>query len=75
MPRASKRSKSTAESSRRQPQPAYHADLARFERPGEADPVELASALAIGQFLCVIGRLPEHNEFLERALAAYKPGC
>src|SRR3546814_5986323 len=33
-------------------------------------PVELASALAIGQFLCVIGRLPEHNEFLERALAA-----
>src|SRR3546814_2602870 len=33
-------------------------------------PVELASALAIGQFLCVIGRLPEHNDFLERALAA-----
>src|SRR3546814_16870178 len=70
MPRASKRSKSTAASSRRQPQPAYHADLVRFERPTEADPVELASALAIGQFLCVIGRLPEHNDFLERALAA-----
>src|SRR3546814_11615286 len=70
MPRASKRSKSTAASSRRQPQPACHADLVRFERPTEADPVELASALAICQFLCVIGRLPEHTDFLERALAA-----
>lgn len=70
MPRASKHSKSTSASSRRQPQPAYHADLARFKRPTEAEPVELASALAIGQFLCVIGRLPEHNEFLERALVA-----
>lgn len=70
MRRANKRAKATTASSGRHPGPMYHADLARFEHPAEADPVELASAVAIGQFLCVIGRLPEHNDFLERGLAA-----
>jgi SpoVK/Ycf46/Vps4 family AAA+-type ATPase len=44
--------------------------LARHATSLDADPIELAIAKAVSRFLCVVGRLAENNDFLERALSA-----